>query len=183
MVGIWYRHVGAELAAPFCLLRLGLWLLGVGAGWICLNCGIITIGSRVGLDSLELVPPARVDLNRAAAGREVEPVVSQGDDAPDGADGHHGVRLADGAEEGVGVQVALALASGWEGPPLPADGLLVGHHAGYADVEDRAAQRGALAGSHSSRERLELDVGQVWRELVRVDRPLEGRRVLVFYGF
>ena len=179
MVGIWYRHVGAELAAPFCLLRLGLGLLGVGAGWIWLNCGIgFIIGSRV---DLELVPPANVDLNRAAAGREVEPVVSQGDDAPDGADGHHGVRLADGAEQSVGVQVVLALTPGWEGPPLSAYGLLVGHYAGYADVEGRAAEGRALADSHAGGEGFQLEVDQVRRELVYVDRPLEGHRLFVFY--
>ena len=44
--------------------------------------------------------------------------------------------LADGAEEGVSVEVQLALPPGREGPPLTTDGLLVGHYTGDANVED-----------------------------------------------
>ena len=83
----------------------------------------------VGAGGVELIPPASVDLDGAAARGKVEPVVSQGDYAAERADGDDGSGLADGAEEGLGVQVELALAACWEGLALPADGLLVGHDA------------------------------------------------------
>ena len=112
-VRIRYGHVGAEFTAP--LHWLWAFDLPVGACLIFVK--------------LELITPACVDLHSAAARGEVESVVPDGYDAPQSAYGDDGVGLADGADEVLRVEIVLALAPGGEGPPLPADGLLVGHDA------------------------------------------------------
>ena len=61
--------VGAELAL----------LLGLSGG---------LLGGGVRALVVELVAPASVQLDRPAAGREVEPVLSHVDYPPQGADGH-----------------------------------------------------------------------------------------------
>lgn len=106
------RHVGAELTAALGWPQLGLGLPGV---WAFLFAKV----------ACEFVTPSGVHLDGPAARREVEAVAPQGDDAPQRADGDDGVRLADGAEEALPVEVVLALPSGGEGSALPADGLLV----------------------------------------------------------
>ena len=129
--------------------------------------------------NFELIPSACIDLDGAAARGQVEAVVSQGDDASQRAYGYNGTGLADRACVGVRIEVEFAMAPCGKGLPLPAYCLLIGHHTRDADVQDGAAQGRALTDSHAFREGAELQLGQVWWQLVGVDCTLHDHCLVV----
>ena len=148
-------------------------------------------GQGVAALARELVAPARVQLHGPAAGREVEPVLPDGQHAPQRGQAHHGLALAGRADEPAQVHVELAqaprlrplppLAVGVPaaGQPARGDPRLPGHDARHAHVERGLAQRAPLADGHVGREPLELEAPEVPGQGVDAQRPLQHRGVVV----